>query len=269
MNGFQHIELNTMVLAAIKLIVIFVTFGYAAISDWIKREIHPLIWVPSVLIGVIINYFIYHSLNFSIVYHDLVNNHLNLSLVVSTIIIILTAILSFVLGFIGGADVLALISFVSIFPSNLELLHEVMTDFFNDRVLFIILLLPPILHVFLLYLFIVIILIVTNIISNVTEINNIRKLGIPLRKAVIYVAFGRVMRAKDFLSRKFYYPVYIPGLLDRITFNVNEDYQAWIKKLKELNPETLVIAVWGVPMVSLTAIAVYIYGLAYLILMML
>jgi hypothetical protein len=259
---------HTILIVVLKTIVPLLTFGYAAISDWVKREIHPLTWVFPIATGIIVNYNLYSSLSFSILNVDVIKRHVYVSLIVSVIIVVLIAILSFVLGLIGGADVLALISFISVYPSNLEFLCKAVTWSFNNN-FFIIMLIPPIVFILLVYLLIMVTIIIVNISLNLLKLYDIKKLKLPLSKVFIYVVFGRVMRIKEALSKKFYYPIYIPGFLERFTFDVEEDYQAWITKLKELDPEMVVITTWGIPMVTFMAVAIYTYIFVYTILMLL
>lgn len=255
--------------AIIKFVMVSITFGYAAISDWVKREINPFVWVPSIITGILINLLFYRYLGLPWGYSNVIYSHIYISLVISIIIIILLAVLSFILGLIGGADVLALISLVSIYPSNVELLHKIIMSSLDIGELFTLLLLPPILIVLLIYLFIAIALMIMNIFLNLANVNDIKRLRLPFKKAIVYIVFGRVMRIKDVISRRFYYPIYIPGFLERFTFNVNENYEVWNAKLRELDPEIAIIVTWGIPMVTFIAIAVYLYGLFYVILMLL
>lgn len=260
--------LTYLIIVVLKIVSILITFGYAAISDWIKREIKPIIWIPSIIIGIIINLYLYIFSDLLKQVENFVKIHICISLVVSATMIVLMMILSFVFKFVGGADVMALISFSSIYPSNLELLYKVLANSFS-RNLVILLMLPPILLVFMIYTATTIITIVINILLNIPRINEVKKYRLSLIKMMIYITLGRVMKVKEFLLKRFYYPLYIPGVIERLFFDIDEEYQIWIERLRTLDPETIIIVTWGMPMVTLIAIAIYIYVIVYLSLILL
>lgn len=257
--------------ALIKTIVIFISYGYAALSDYIKREINPLVWIPPIALGVAINIILSRHISDLVPYYtNVINTHVVLSVIVALIIIVLTSVLSFILGLMGGADVLALAAFASLYPANMEMLYaSISKGLFTNSRLFIVLLLPSVIIVLLLYLVILILLIAINILYNIVHMNRIRRIQAPLYKKVIYLMFGRVIRIKDFVSKRFYYPIYVPGVIERITFNIDEDYKLWIERLRSMDQETVIVATWGIPMVTFITAVVYVYTMCCIALMML
>ncbi|MEM1559927.1 MAG: hypothetical protein QW775_02065 [Ignisphaera sp.] len=266
----SHIMIVSIVF--FKVVLTLMVFGYAAFCDWIKREINPLIWVPPIIIGIALNAILtkhYLDLNIPSQNLDIIKLHTFLSLAVSIVIITISAILSFILGLLGGADVLALATFVSLYPSNLELMHKVTWgQLYVRNEIFALFFLPPIVIIFFVYLFIMLGLIVANVIHNIANKDLLRCLRLPLQKKIFYVLFGKTVKVRDISLKKFYYPIYVPNLLERATFNINEDYELWIEKLRKLDPDLVIVVTWGTPMVTFTAIGILIYALYYTIMMM-
>lgn len=250
-------------LIIVKAILTSTVFGYAALCDWKKREINPMIWILPIVIGITLNTTLakyYLDINPPLHNIDVIKLHILLSLIVSIVIIVISAILSFILGLLGGADVLALATFVSLYPTNLEFIHGVISgQIYIHSEIFVLFFLPPIVIIFSMYLFVMLGLIAGNIIHNIVNRDLLKSLEISLQKKIFYVLFGRTVKVKDIISKKFYYPIYVPKVLERITFNINEDYDVWIEKLKKLDPETIIVVTWGTPMVTFTAIVILIY----------
>uniref|UniRef100_A0A7C2VD73 Uncharacterized protein n=1 Tax=Ignisphaera aggregans TaxID=334771 RepID=A0A7C2VD73_9CREN len=244
-----------------KVLITIVTFGYAAISDWIKREINPLVWVPSIVLGIAINTVVirYFFTNMP-QYGDLFKLHLILSLGVSAVFIVLSIFLSFVLGLMGGADVLALASFTSLYPANTEIIYLILSKIgfigFNSNVL---LFLPSIVLILLSYSIILLGIVITNVVYNAMHREHLRKLALPLRKKILYFIIGRFVNVRDINTKRFYYPIYVPGVVERVSFNVDEDHHLWIERLRSLDPETVIVCTWGIPMVTLISIPVFLY----------
>ncbi len=239
----------------IKTIVIVLTFIIAGIQDWKLREIPPKIWLPSMIIGTISNVYSLTSTN--------LNNILYLiSIVITIIMLIVFAILSFWLKLFGGADFLAILTFSLNYPFspilNSLYLH---THFHLDANLLYLLvaLLPPIIIILLSYCFLVFLIIIYNMVNNLINIRLLRCLKIPLHKKILYTIFYRVTYIENALRKKFYFPIYIPGYVDRITFNVDEEFDKWKEKVVNLKPDTVVVISWGLPMVTFLSISLLIY----------
>lgn len=252
----------TFLALIVKPIVIVISYGYAAISDWIKREVNPLIWLLPIAIGIPINIFIMQHIIYieTSPYTEILRLHIFSSIVTSIVLIAVISVLSFIFNLIGGADVLALIAFTSIYPSNIEALYTVLKKHeLTYSLITLALFLSPLIIVLVLCLLMNILYVILNIVNNVRYINKIRELQIPLHKKLAYIILGRITRVKDILNKRFYYPMYVPNVVERLIFRIDEDDQAWISKLRELEPETIIVVSWGIPMVSFLAISTYIY----------
>lgn len=252
-----------MPLILVKAILTSIVFSYAALCDWKKREINPMIWILPIVVGITLNITLtkyYLGLNPLLQNIDIIKFHILLSLIVSIIIIAISAILSFILSLLGGADVLALATFVSLYPTNLEFIYRVVSgQIYIHNTIFALFFLPPVVIIFSMYLFVMLGLIASNIIHNIVNRDLFKNLEISLQKKIFYVLFGKIVKVRDIVSRKFYYPIYIPNILERITFNINEDYDVWIEKLRKLDPETIIVVTWGTPMVTFIALVILIY----------
>lgn len=257
-----------LVIPMAKFVVMAIFFGLAAVSDWVKREVNPLVWVPPIAVGVILNTLLAKPYMITIrdqLYEEVLTKHFYVSVTVSVILIAVLAVMSFVFGLIGGADVLALSSFVALYPSStntLALMLEKGIEISGWRTL---LLIPPILAVLMMYLAIIIPYVIINVVHNILHLNEIKGYSIPLRRKILYLIIGRIVKVKDLAKRRFYYPIYVPGVVERITFNIDEDDTLWVDKLSTLEPDTAIIVTWGIPMVTFLSIAALLYAILDLV----
>lgn len=88
-----------------------------------------------------------------------------------------------------------------------------------------------------------------------------------LRKMLHYILFGKIVKVEDLQAKRFYYPIYIPNVIERLTFNVEEDDAYWSNVLKKLPPDTTIVVTWGIPMVTLISIAIFLYVTSHLALL--
>ncbi|ADM28263.1 peptidase A24A prepilin type IV [Ignisphaera aggregans DSM 17230] len=238
---------------SIKTIVLVLTFIVAGIQDWKYREISPKIWLPSMAIGILSNAYLFISMN--------LNDALYLiSITITSIMLMIFAILSFWLKLFGGADFLALLTFSLNYPFStmLNSLYLYIRPDVNLPYL-LIAILPPIVIILLFYCFLVFLIIIYNIINNLINIRLLGYLKVPLYKKILYTIFYRVTYLENALRKKFYFPIYIPGYVDRITFNIDEEFDKWKEKVVDLQPNTVVVISWGLPMVTFLSISILIY----------
>jgi len=240
---------------SIKIIVIVLTFIVAGIQDWKYREISPKIWLPSMIIGTISNAYLFISMNLNDILYLI-------SIIITSIMLIIFAILSFWLKLFGGADFLALLTFSLNYPFStmLNSLYLYIRFHSDTNLLYLLItILPPIIIILLFYCFLVFLIIIYNIINNLINISLLRCLKVPLYKKILYTIFYRVTYLKNALRKKFYFPIYIPGYVDRITFNIDEEFDKWKEKVVDLQPNTVIVISWGLPMVSFLSISILIY----------
>jgi len=217
-------------------------FLYASIYDWKSREIDPKVWIPAFIVGIGID--IYQVLKF----------HLNIIQVISILISLLflgvIAVLTFILKHLGGADFLAATALIALYP------YPMMRDYaFLGRYA----LLPPIIGVMVYYTIIVLTHLVYNTSSNLRYINELKKIPVSRYKKILFFIVARVMTIEKFKKSKFYFPVYVPNIVDRISFDVYEDDRFWKEKLSVLEDSTIIITLWGIPTVTFIGISLVIY----------
>lgn len=256
---------------AVKYLMTSIIYSYAAISDWVKREIPPLVWVPHMAIGIPLNIFITrHLMELNQLQHRMIiESHLILSIVISVMLIISVSILSFVLNLIGGADVLALASFACMYPSNIEIMVLVVEkNVFINKIAQLLLFLPPLASVLIIHMLIIAPYMLFNITYNIIHVDRLREFKLSLQKKLMYILFGKITKVKNIANKKFYYPIYVPGIIERVVFNVDEDYSVWMKRLEGLPPEATIVVVWGIPMVFFITISILIY-MAYAVILLL
>jgi len=218
----------------------------AGVWDWRKREIDPRLWIAPIVIGIVVN--TYRALYFGISGLDV------LSVMLELLFLVVIGLLVFCLRVLGGADLLALATLVALYPfppipyyaSSISLLRYAS-------------LLPPLLEILTYYSFAMIILLVYNVLSNLRRLRMLKRIDIPLRRKVLYLISARILTLDEFMSKRFYFPVYVPGVINRKSFNVYEDDREWRERLRGLNADYLVIACWGIPTVSFIAVSLLIY----------
>jgi len=221
-------------------IVASATFLYAGIEDWRKRDISPWTWVPGAAVGV--------SLSTLEVFYLGLNPFLLVSLIVTLLIVVAFAIAVFLLRAMGGADFLAVACLASLMPFPFLRLHGLLGRS----------IVPPLLHVMLYSALLSLAPVIANVVHNARRkhlFDSLRLSG--LRRVKLFLT-ARVLTIEELERKRFYYPLYVPGVVDRSSFDVEEDDRAWVEKLREAGAR-LVVATWGVPTVTLLCVATLIY----------
>ncbi len=217
-------------------------FVIAGILDWRKREIDPKVWIPPLVVGVVVNVWRVAQLG--------VSELDKLSLLVGLVFVAIVAILTFGVKAIGGADLLAVLSLVVLYP---------FPPLYAVAPLHCISALPPIVEIFVYYSMTMLGLFIYNLIINLSRLKTLESLELPLSKKLFYLATARIMKVNEYLKTKFYFPVYVPGIVERKSFDVYEDDIEWRKKLQGLDGDTPLIASWGIPTVTFIAVSLLIY----------
>jgi hypothetical protein len=245
-----------------------ITFTLAGISDWKWREISPIFWIAPTTIGVAVNvlYYLHHNAAcFTILCKNVFQLQL-LQLVLSSIVLGAVGILTFVIKVVGGADFLAITSFTALYPFN-RLLTLNCTE--SALMLRIYLFLPPTLCILIIYSVIMIFLIPFNVLSNIVKFSKeIKTLKMPTLSKIFYIFFCKFMYLEEYRKKKFYYPVYIPQFVSRISFSIYENDAEWKEKLSNVPNDTIIIASWGIPMITFLSLATSIYITAYIIVLL-
>jgi preflagellin peptidase FlaK len=248
-----------MIEEVIRVILAVITFTIAGIMDWRTREINPYIWLPTFIIGIFLG--ILKAVDGLSIYQII-------SLTISIVIAIIVTIMVFLFRLMGGADFLAVITFISLYPytqfTNLIAYHKkfssIIINIYNT-----ILIMPPIITVLLIYTIVMLFFLIYNTLCNLRHVNVLNYLGLPLYKKIYFIVFHKIIDIDTLFKRRFYYPIFIPGKVDRISFNIYEDDLSWREKLKDMPKETMIIASWGIPMVTFLSISVLIYSVTYFI----
>ncbi len=239
-----------------------VIFTLAGVLDWWWREIPPTLWIMPVIIGISVNilyYFLYCSNYFATICKYQFQLQL-LQLILSLILLCIISILVFIIKIIGGADFLAVASFIALYPFNRLLVLGYSENIIVLQLLFF---LPPILWVLIIYSVIMISLILFNLLNNLRFHKEIKTLRVPLTNKILYTLFCRFMYVKEYRRKKFYYPVYVQSIISRVSFNIYEDDEVWKQRLSNI-PDNLVIVVsWGIPMITFMSLAVATYLILY------
>lgn len=245
-----------MIEELIKLSITVITFSVAAVKDWKTREITPYIWIPSLSVGLILG--VLKSLGGLTIYQIL-------SVSVSLIVVFSIAVLVFVCKLMGGADLLAVASFCALYPYTLYTPLTRIMIFSATSMRHIILILPPILVVFLIHSIVMIFIIIHNVIQNIRHIDFLNGLRIPVHKKLYFIIFYRVIDIDTMYRRRFYYPILVPGRIERSIFNIYEDDLMWRKMLSDMPRKMRIVASWGIPMVTFFSISVFIYLVIHLL----
>jgi hypothetical protein len=252
-NILQPIEI-------INAIVAVVVFAIAAFLDWRYREIPVKLWIPPILIGFATD------ITYYIAYASALNMIINLvilQILLSTLIVIIVGIIVFVLKLMGGADFFATLTLYVLYPFN-RFLPYINAYAYFSKIAYLFFILPPLLHILIIYSLTLVLLMILNFVSNVRYISLLK---LPKTKKTLVLLFYRVMTVEDYMSKKFYYPIYIPGLIDRLSFNIYEDDEEWKKKLQTLPKDMIIVASWGLPMITFFSIALFVYVAVYMMLM--
>jgi len=240
-------------------IVALSSFVLAGFFDWKTREINPKIWIIPISTGVAMN-----AIYIFLMKNHCVNSILLFQIGITTFLVILIAVLVFVFNLLGGADFMGMISFAALYPFNrlFACNYKMFTE--NNIYIFLLNFLPPILWLLIIHSIIMVLFILENAISNIIKYREIQQLNLSLCRKLFLIVFNRFMRVEEYLKKKFYYPVYVPGIIDRLTFNIYEDDDAWKKKLEKLPKDTIIVVSWGIPMVSFLSISIAIYVTLYM-----
>ena len=222
------------------------TLSIAGIWDWRKREIDPRLWIAPIVVGIAVN--MYRVLYFGMRSLDI------LSVILELLFLAVVGLLVFYLRALGGADLLALASLIALYPFppipsyalSLSLLHATS-------------LLPPILEILAYYSLAMAILLIYNVLSNLRRLRMLERVNMSLCRKVLYLVSARILTLDEFIKKRFYFPVYVPGIIDRKSFDVYEDDMEWRERLRGLSADYLVIASWGIPTVSFMAVSLLIY----------
>lgn len=227
-------------------LVAILFMSIAGTWDWKKREIDPRLWITPVVIGIAVN--MYRAFYYGVGSLDI------LSMIVELLFLTVVGLLVFYLRALGGADLLALATLVALYPfppipsyaSSLSLFHSTS-------------LLPPLLEILTYYSFAMIALLVYNVLNNLRRLRMLEHVNIPLCRKILYLVSARILTLDEFIKKRFYFPVYVPGVVNRKSFDVYEDDREWRERLRGLNANHLVIASWGIPTVSFIAVSLLIY----------
>lgn len=244
--------LEEIVIASITML----TFIVAGVSDWRSREVDPRIWIAPIVVGIIFNFFY-------ITFQAYDKTILLLQIGIAIFFVLTIAILVFAVNLLGGADFMAISTFVSLYPFNR--LAIVKSIILRNRYVFLFNLFPPVLWLLAIYSIIMLFIVIRNVICNLFVYRGIKEMKIPIHKKVFYMVFNRFMTIDEYMRKRFYYPVYVPGVVSRVTFDIYEDDIDWKKKLETLPKDTVIVVSWGIPMVSFLSISAIIYIVMYLL----
>ena len=227
-------------LSTARLGVLLATFVIAGVYDWSSREIPVKTWVPAIVLGIVLDVV------------EVLLGTINIMYLIPSAIIVAVIFYMCTKGMIGGADMLAVITIVTLLPQPPKLQWAL-------RIL------PPLITLITYYGFFTLLLVVLNLLANSVRMSIIKSVPAPLYKKLILALSSRPMKVSKFLNTKFYYPVYIPGNLFRLHFSVEEDDSAWRAKIRELiakgvlREDSEILVTWGIPTVTLLAVAVVLY----------
>ncbi len=226
-----------------KEILLIVTFAVASYYDIKSRDIPPTIWVPL------------FAVNTPLTIIDIFSKPLSLLDLISIAIDILMTIvyvLMCIAKLIGGADVIAILAIIATFPTP-----RVLVVLLTGHVV-----LPPILSIITYYVIVLLLFVGINVARNTMSLGLWRKLRIPLFKLIVYMMIARITTVGEYISNskyKFFYPLYVPGMIERLGFDVYEDRDQWIEKLCQLDRSTPIVVSWGIPMIAVLFIALTTY----------
>jgi hypothetical protein len=252
-NILRLIEITNAVVAV-------VVFAIAAFLDWRYREIPVKLWIPPILLGFATD------ITYYVAYASALNQIINLiilQILLSTLIVIIVGIIVFVLKLMGGADFFAVLTFYVLYPFN-RFLPYINAYTYLSKIAYLFFVLPPLFHILIIHSLTLVLLMILNFVSNVRYISLLK---LPRIKKIFILLLYRVMTIEDYMNKKFYYPIYIPGLIDRFSFNIYEDDEEWKKKLQTLPKDMVIIASWGLPMITFFSIALFVYIAIYMMFM--
>ncbi|MCS7111156.1 MAG: prepilin peptidase [Ignisphaera sp.] len=249
-----------MIEELVKVSILIITFSIAAAKDWRTREINPSVWIPSLAVGLPLG--VIKALNGLTVYQLL-------SIIISLVIVSSVAVLVFVFKLMGGADFLAITSFTVVYP------YVQYTPFmyrWNSSMIAnlssVILVLPPIVAVLIVYTVVMTLFLIYNILHNLKHMDFLGSLETPLHKKLYIVLFHRIVDVDTIYRKRFYYPILVPGRIERRSFDVYEDDLIWREKLSDIPKGTRIVASWGIPMVTFFSISTFIYLILYLLVLL-
>ncbi len=233
--------LNALVLEIGRVAAVVTNLGYAGIVDWLRRDIDPRAWVPGTVLGAVFS--ILELLQLKII-----NAVIVLSLIVTAMLVGCLAVAIFVFRAMGGADFLAILCIACSMPYPFLYLRGALGSS----------ILPPLLHVLFYSALLSLLPVIHNVLHNLRRRELLNELGVSGWKKIRLVLMCKVLTVEEFAKKRFYYPIYVPGLVDRRSFDVEEDDRAWLDKIRGSGAK-IVVATWGVPAVTMMWIAVLIY----------
>ena len=229
-------------LLALRDAIALATFIYAGFRDWKEREVDPRVWIPAMVAGGCIN-------GYELWLRG-VDPITFVSLVLTGLFVAVFAIAVFLFRAMGGADFLAIASMALLYPYPSTCLFSLTT---SSPI-------PPVLSILSYAVLALIAIVIANLVANARRAHILDEMGIRGSKKLRFLLTARVMTVEELERKRFFYPIYVPGLIDRATFDVEEDDRAWIPKLRESGAK-YVVATWGIPTVTLFAVALVLYVL--------
>jgi len=242
------------------------TFTLAGILDWRWREIPPALWIAPIIFGIFVNvlHHFSHYGNCVDTLCEYVFQFQLFQLILSLILLCVIGILVFAIKILGGADFLAIASFTAVYPFNRL---SILTYLKSNTLLQVFFFLPPILWILTMYSITMIFLILFNLLNNLKFYREIASLEVPLLSKILYVLFCKFMYMKEYRKKRFYYPVYVQSIVNRISFNIYEDDEEWKKKLSNVPDDSVIVVSWGIPMITFMSLAITVYIVLYIIIL--
>lgn len=233
--------LDPRVLEVCRAAIAVVSLGYAGVADWLKRDIDPRTWVPGTVAGAALS-------ALEIVELGTLGPLIVLSVIIVALVVAALGIAIFIFRAMGGADFFAVLCAACSLPYP----FLYMKGLLGESVL------PPILHILFYSAVLSLLPIVHNVLHNLKRIELLKELPVPKWRKAKFFLMCKVFTMDEFSRKRFYYPIFVPGLVDRTSFDVEEDDRAWVEKLRKSGAR-IVVATWGVPVVTMLWIAMLIY----------
>ncbi len=225
----------------LRLVISLAVLIYAGYRDLLYRDISVYVWI----IGI--------PLLIAIDVYDVVQGGFNsfikvFSFTMSFVILCIVLYFTFVVKQFGGADAFAIATIVFALPYPITPLLVERTP-----------ILPPVIAIFAYYTMMILGLVIYNITRNLRYLSILRAITVPRKFKIVWFLTAVIMSVREFKKRKFYFPLYIPGKLTRLSFSIDEEWREWKRKLETLDEDTMIIASWGIPTVTLLTTATFIY----------
>ena len=223
-----------------RVVVAIATFSYTAVEDWRKRDVDPRVWIPGICVGIALSAYEAISLGLGLL--------MMVSVAISILVVVAFAIAVFALRAMGGADFLAMACLASLMPYPFLFVRGILGQS----------LVPPLLHILFYSALLSLAPVIANVMHNLKRKELLDELNLPKFKKIKFMLIAKVMTLDEFEKKKFYYPLYVPGIVDRSSFDIEEDDRAWVEKLRSCGAR-IVVATWGVPTVTVICVAMLIY----------